>query len=259
MPSRLESRLLYEVRGPIARITINRPGKLNALTQQMYTDLRSAISRAEADDSVEVIQLTGTGRAFCVGGDLAEMSGFHDDERRGALIAAADNAAATFARMETADKPIVVIVNGLAHAGGLILTVQADIAIASHEAVFRLPEALRGIVDPFVAPRLARHIGVARTKYLYLTCAELGAQQAEQWGLVAMAVPHDVLDDHVQAATDLILKTHREARRWNKRMIQRTLPPADPYVLRDLHLHAEVAAGTRAFAERDRPSTEAHE
>jgi enoyl-CoA hydratase len=239
--------LLYQAAPPVARITLNRPHKLNAVTQRLYTEIREALVQADADPAIEVVVLTGAGRAFCVGGDLTEVHQMHSADASSALVAAADNSSQTFMKFETIDKPIICLVNGIAHAGGMIFAVQSDIIIASDRAVFRLPEALRGIVDPFVATRLQAHIGLARTKYVCLTCAEITAQEAADWGLVVRVVPHEQLDEEAARIVTQILATKREARRWNKRLLHRSLGPVDPYVLRDVMTHGETRDGTAPF------------
>lgn len=238
-----------EQKGSSTWLTLNRPNKLNALTQALYRDVRTALVRADLDEATEVVVLTGAGRAFCAGGDLAEV---HEMHRRGdgvELAAAVDNSTATLRQMETMAKPIVCAVNGLAHAAGFLLAMQADIAIASDKATFRLPEALRGISDVYAACHLSSYIGVARTKYLLMTCTEITAQEACDWGLIARVVPHQELMPATKEVVQKLLDTQPGARGWNKSLINASaLPPFDGRALKATMASGETRAGTLSFA-----------
>ena len=247
--------LVYEIKGPVARLTLNRPAKLNAITQRLYRELRHALMRAELDNAVEVIVLAGAGRAFCAGGDLAEVHTMHEAGGGIELAIAADNSSATFRQMENMHKPIVCIVNGLAHAAGFVLAMQADITIASERATFRLPEALRGMSDVYAACHLSAFIGVARTKYLLLTCDEISAREAFDWGFVARVVPHDSLEAETESVVRKILESQPAARGWNKRLVNRTLAPFDAHALKETIGSGETMTGTRSFAAQSRSGT----
>ena len=244
--------LVYEIRGPVVRLTLNRPAKLNAITQRLYRELRHALMRAELDTAVEVIVLAGAGRAFCAGGDLTEVHTMHEAGDGIELAIAADNSSATFRQMENMQKPIVCIVNGLAHAAGFVLAMQADITIASERASFRLPEALRGMSDVYAACHLSSFIGVARTKYLLLTCDEISAREAFDWGFVARVVPHDSLEAESESVVRKILETQPAARGWNKLLVNRTLAPFDAHALKVTIGSGETMAGTQSFAAQSR-------
>ena len=239
--------LTYEVDARVARIVLDRPRKLNAVTQLLYEELRHALVRADTDPAVEVIVLTGAGRAFCAGGDLTEVNEMHQGGRDLDLALVGINSSATFRQMESLEKPIVTLVNGLAHAAGLILVLQSDIAIASEKANFRLPEALRGMAEPYAAAHLAAHIGFARAKYMILTCAQIDAEQAADWGLVSKVVAHESLEAAGKEVIAQILETQPSARRWNKALMNRTLPPFDGQALRATIQSEETMDGTRSF------------
>lgn len=244
--------LIYETQGPVARLTLNRPAKLNAITQNLYRELRHALIRAELDKAIEVIVLTGAGRAFCAGGDLTEVHSMHEAGHDIDLAVAADNSSATFRQMENMEKPIVCVVNGLAHAAGFVLAMQADITIASEQATFRLPEALRGMSDVYAACHLSSFIGVARTKYLLLTCDEISAQEAFDWGFVARVVPHDRIESEAEHVVQKILATQPAARGWNKLLVNRTMAPFDGRALKATIASGETMAGTQSFSAQSR-------
>lgn len=241
--------LACEQHGRSSWLILNRPDKLNAITQTLYAELRTALVVADLHEETEVVVLTGAGRAFCAGGDLAEVHGMHERNDGVELAAAVDNSTATFRQMETMAKPIVCAVNGLAHAAGFLLAMQADITIASDRATFRLAEALRGISDVYAACHLASYIGVARTKYLLMTCAEISAREACEWGLIARVVPHDRLQAAAAETVQQILDTQPGARAWNKTLVNAAaLPPFDGRALKETIASGETKAGTRRFA-----------
>lgn len=240
--------LLYEKSGPVIRLTLNRPAKLNAVTQLMYRELRHALIRADQDKGTEVVVLTGAGRAFCAGGDLTEVHAMHKSGQDIELAAAADNSSATFRQLENMEKPIVCLVNGLAHAAGFVLAMQADVTIASEKASFRLPEALRGMSDVYAACHLSSYIGVAKTKYLLLTCKEISAREACDWGFIARVAPHNELEAAAAEVVQEILHTQPAARSWNKLLVNRTMPPFDGRALKETITSGETMTGTKSFA-----------
>jgi enoyl-CoA hydratase len=242
--------LLYDVVGPVARVTLNRPAKLNALTQRLYRELRHALISADLDSAIEVVVLAGSGRAFCAGGDLSEVHAMHQAGDGVDLAMAADNSSATFRQMENMLKPIVCIVDGPAHAAGLVLAMQADVTIASERATFRLPEALRGMSDVYAACHLSSYIGVARTKYLLLTCDEISAHDALAWGLVARVVTPDQVEEEAERVIQRILATHPSARGWNKLLVNRTLAPFDGRALKETIGSDETMSGTQSFSSK---------
>jgi enoyl-CoA hydratase/carnithine racemase len=241
--------LIYSTDGGTARLTLNRPAKLNAITQQLYAELRHALTRANMDPTIEVIVIAGNGRAFCAGGDLTEVNALHKDKRVLDLALVGDNSSAAFRQIENIDKPVITAVNGLAHAAGCVLVMLSDIAIASEHATFRFPEALRGMAEPYAAVRLGALIGLARARYMILTCAEIDAATAAEWGLVAQVVPADRLEDEVQRTIQLILSTGSHARVWNKAMVNRVLPPFEPRALRMTVSDPETQVGTNPFSQ----------
>lgn len=240
--------LIYQKTGQAVWLTLNRPAKLNAVTQLLYRELRHALIRADQDKSVDLVVLTGVGRAFCSGGDLAEVHAMHAAGQSIELAAAADNSSATFRQMEIMDKPVICLVNGLAHAAGFVLAMQADITIASDKASFRLPEALRGMSDVYAACHLSSYIGVAKTKYLLLTCKEISAKDACDWGFIARVVPHAELEAAGEEAVQQILETQPSARSWNKLLVNRTMPPFDGRALKETIVSGETMTGTERFS-----------
>ena len=194
--------VLYEQRGPVALLTLNRPAKLNALDYATNDLLLALLDQIEEDPSVRAVILTGAGdRAFSAGGDIAEFS---ESVRQGADIAVrafCRRGQAMTARFESFTKPVIAAVNGIAFGGGCEITEAVHLAIASERAVFAKPEINIGIPPTFGGTqRLPRLAGRKRALELLLTGDTFSPQRAWDMGLVNKVVAHDQL---LPAAFDL--------------------------------------------------------
>ncbi len=202
--------VLYEQRGPVALLTLNRPAKLNALDYATNDLLLALLDQIEEDPSVRAVILTGAGdRAFSAGGDIAEFS---ESVRQGADIAVrafCRRGQAMTARFESFTKPVIAAVNGIAFGGGCEITEAVHLAIASERAVFAKPEINIGIPPTFGGTqRLPRLAGRKRALELLLTGDTFSPQRAWDMGLVNKVVAHDQL---LPAAFDL---AERILRHW---------------------------------------------
>ena len=188
--------VLCEVRGHVAVLTLNRPHKLNALSYELIDRLMARLDDVECDPAVRVIIITGAGRAFCSGADIA---GFAPSVRQGQGVALREfvsRGQRMTARIESFSKPIIVAVNGLAHGGGSEITEAAPLAIASDRAEFCKAEISLGFAPPFGgSQRLPRLIGRKRALAMILTAEPISAAKAHELGLVNDVVPHDQLMD----------------------------------------------------------------
>jgi enoyl-CoA hydratase/carnithine racemase len=205
----MTSPVLFETRGSIAVLTLNRPEKLNALNYATNDRLLSLLDTIEEDPALRAVILTGAGeRAFSAGGDIPE---FAASIRRG--VDEADRAfrrrgQAMTARIEAFAKPFIVAVNGLAYGGGCEITEAAHLAVASDRARFAKPEIAIGIPPTFGGTqRLSRLAGRKRALELLLTGDSFSAERAMALGLVNRVVPHDSLMEEAFALADRIL-TH---------------------------------------------------
>jgi 2-(1,2-epoxy-1,2-dihydrophenyl)acetyl-CoA isomerase len=191
--------VLYEPRGAVALITLNRPGSLNSFTRAMHAELWRAFDCAEADSAIRAIVLTGAGRGFCAGLDLSELDftpGPNQLERAdpGPVIEEAFNP--TTRRIQSLNVPIVVAVNGVAAGAGASLAMACDIAIAAPNASFVQAFSKIGLIpDAGGSWLLVERLGLARAMALAMTGDKLPAAQAKEWGLI-----WDVADDPVTAA-----------------------------------------------------------
>lgn len=194
--------VVYEERGAVALVTLNRPEALNSFTRQMHRDLWDALDRAEANPAVRALVLTGAGRGFCAGADLAEF----DFEPGPDLIKRADPGPVieqafnpTARRLQALRMPTIVAVNGVAAGAGASLAMSCDIAIAATGASFIQAFSKIGLVpDAGGSWFLVERLGLARAMALAMTGDKLPAAQAKEWGLV-----WDVSDDCVGAALAL--------------------------------------------------------
>lgn len=194
------STVLYEAKGAVAIVTLNRPQSLNSFTRQMHRDLWSALDRAEADAAVRALVLTGAGRGFCAGADLSEFDfepGPNLAERAdpGPVIDQAFNPTAR--RLQNLRMPTVAAVNGVAAGAGASLAMTCDIAIAAPGASFIQAFSKIGLIpDAGSTWLLTQRLGIARAMALAMTGDKLPAPQAKEWGMI-----WDVADDCLAAAT----------------------------------------------------------
>lgn len=189
--------ILYEVGDGVARITINRPNRMNAFTPHTVDELTHAVQSSEKDNRVGVLVITGAGeRAFCAGGDVSS-------EEEGKLVQGEYDFHTTLGRCL---KPVIARVNGYAIGGGNHLAYFCDITVASENAIFgqngpRVASPACGHVISY----LARQIGHKRAREVWMTCRRYSAKQMLEWGLVNSVVPMEKLDEEVQSYCDDIL------------------------------------------------------
>ena len=193
------STLIYEERGAVALVTLNRPAALNSFDRQMHHDLWAAFDQAEANPVIRAMVLTGAGRGFCAGADLSsfDFTPGPDMVARadpGPIIDQAFNP--TTRRIQSLRMPIIAAVNGVAAGAGASVAMACDIAIASPQASFIQAFSKIGLIpDAGSSWLLVERLGLARAMALTLTGDKLPAAQAKEWGLI-----WDVADDSVAAA-----------------------------------------------------------
>jgi enoyl-CoA hydratase len=182
--------ITFGVADRVATITVNRPDKLNALNDQVITELGEAIDAARTNADVGGVILTGAGRAFVAGADISQL------EKHGAIAAKslAQRGQAVFRRFETSSKPVIAAVNGFALGGGCELAMACHVRLASEAAKFGQPEVKLGLIPGYGGTqRLPRLIGKGRALQLLLTGEMIDAQEAFRIGLVNRVVPADQL------------------------------------------------------------------
>jgi enoyl-CoA hydratase/carnithine racemase len=191
--------LQYEVEGPLALITIDRPGVLNAISLDTLRELHHAVEQANADACVRAIALTGTGRAFASGSDLNEVQ--HRD-----LTKAMEPLVQGIAEhLQRCPKPTIAAVNGICFGGGLELALACDLRVASTQALFATPEGRLGIIPGGGATqRLPRLIGRTWAMEMLIMGQRIDAERALQIGLVSRLVQPEQLLPEVRKMADHI-------------------------------------------------------
>ena len=196
------SSVLYETRGAVALVTLNRPQALNSFTRQMHHDLWTALDLAEADSTIRALVITGAGRGFCAGADLSEFdfAPGPDLVKRadpGPVIDQAFNPTAR--RLQNLRMPTIAAVNGVAAGAGASLAMCCDIAIAVPSASFIQAFSKIGLIpDAGGSWLLVERLGMARAMALAMTGDKLTADKAKEWGLI-----WDVAEDSVASAIAL--------------------------------------------------------
>ena len=248
--------LTYDQRGPLVVITLNRPEALNALNVELFAELRWALIEAQMDDEIQIPIITGAGRAFCAGADLKSVADHHGSDRARWVGAYeyAEAADALFRQITQMGKIVITMVNGLAYAGGIVLAACSDIAVASEQASFCVPEGRVGIADELSTTWLQASIGLARTKMLILTAERISAHEAREIGLIAKVVPHDQLWPAVEAMAYKVLRTGPRARSVYKQLLNDRLPKTQQRHIVDSHLAAESREGAEAFSQKRSPN-----
>lgn len=203
--------ILIDIDGAIATLAINRPETLNALDLTTIQAMNAALDRVERDASVRVIVITGAGRAFVAGGDIADLN-----SRRGLAHYQefAEDIHRLFRRIELLDKPTIAAVNGFALGGGTELLLAMDLRILSDKARLGLPEIKLGLFPGAGGTqRIIRQLPLCRAKEIMFTGDMLTPDEAVSIGLANRVVPHDTLmaeartmAERVAAGSPLVLK-----------------------------------------------------
>ena len=219
--------VLFEQRGAVGIITLNRPQTLNALSADVVEGVRTVLARVAGDRSVRALVLTGAGRAFCAGAALEPsmfeafgvVEGTTGGDKTAEMMERAFNP--MMRELYRLGKPTVAAVNGVVAGGGVGVALVCDIVLAARSAKFYLPFGQRlGIVpDLCSAWMLTRNIGRARTLGLALLGDKIPAEQAEQWGLVWRCVEDSSLTEESLAVAQRLADGPTEALVWTRRAI----------------------------------------
>jgi enoyl-CoA hydratase len=209
--------LMLERRGAalVARLTLERPEKLNALGRGALGELIDAMRGLSADPSVRAVVLSGAGdRAFAGGADVAELGALDASSAR-EFITLLHRACAA---LRECPVPVIARLNGMALGAGLEIAAACDLRIAAEHARFGMPEVRLGIPSVIEAALLPRLVGAGRARWLVLTGETIDAREALAWGLVERVVPPAGLDEAVNAVLDAVLASGAGAVRAQKRL-----------------------------------------
>ena len=201
--------LRYEVEDPIATITFDRPDRLNAMTNRMTDELKHAVAQAEADERAVAIVITGAGRGFCAGADLAGLKAIGEGKSygEGANLEASPgdasmgpNFSGPYAYLFSVRKPVIAAINGPCAGLGFAVMCFADLRFASDRAVFSTAFSRRGLIAEWgIGWTLPRLVGPSVALDLLFSARRCDAAEAERIGLVNRTLPHDELLPFVHA------------------------------------------------------------
>ncbi len=245
----------------VGTLTLNRPDKLNAFAGEMRREIADALDTLEADRTVRVIVVTGAGRGFCAGADVAYMAELVTTQDTTAMAALVEAGRRVVMTIRQSSKPVIGAINGVAAGGGANLALACDVRIASDRA--RLAQSFNRIgLHPdwggtYFLPRL---VGPSRALELMWGAETIEAEQAHALGLFNRVVPHDTLADVVRGyALELAAKPALSlalTKRAIYQSLDRTLPEMLDYEL-DAQLRCfagpDAAEGIRAFVEKRSP------
>lgn len=188
----------------IALVTINRPEALNALNSTFFREMDQAVQELSSRKEVKVMIITGMGKAFVAGADIAEM--VHMSPEEGSAFSRLGQN--TFRSLEKMEIPVIAAINGFALGGGLELAMGCDFRIASSKAKFGQPEVNLGMIPGYAGTqRLPRLVGMADALYLLVTGEMIGAEDALRIGLVQKVVePDDLMEEVMNIAKTIISK-----------------------------------------------------
>jgi 2-(1,2-epoxy-1,2-dihydrophenyl)acetyl-CoA isomerase len=256
MAVEVEQHVKLETEGGVAWIRMNRPEKLNAIGSVMRPQLADAIKRAERDDAVRVVVLTGSGRAFSAGGDIAEMDQGMDSrtpDELGRILR--DEYGAMFIRLRTMPKPVIAALNGPALGIGASFALACDIRIATPDAYLTEAFINIGLVmeggASYVLPRL---VGLGVAFEMFFTGQPLSAADAHRLGLINRIVPADRLEQEVRNLANHVASQPRQALAGAKRAVNRALQSSyeeavefESYLQEAQVANGEFPAGVQKF------------
>jgi len=209
------SAVLYSATGGVATITLNRPESRNALNLEMCDRLISVSQEITSDKDVKLVLLGANGPVFCAGADLKERQGMNEAQVRERRM----KGFAAYAALEALPMPAIAVVQGPVVGSGCEIAAACDFIVATPDASFRTPEALRGTVG--ATQRLPRILGKRLAKDMMFTGRVLSAEEAREAGLVSRLVPAIELEEMLLRMTAEILKAPQAALRLAKRCIDR--------------------------------------
>ena len=251
--------IIFKKEDGVGRITLNRPEVLNAMHPDLLVELRAALKDVEEDGSIRVATITGAGRAFSAGADLAYVKSILGNSEK--MTAYAQMFHDTNAYIEGMARPVIAVINGLCFAGGIELMEACDIAIADEDAPIGDQHAVYGLVPcGGGTQRLPRLIGRRKAKELLLTGDWISCKEAERLGLVNKAVQADKLEETVNEITRKLCERSPMASKFIKYAVNRGLE-VDLYSGVEIEKEAsaahsateDLAEGIQAFSEKRKP------
>jgi enoyl-CoA hydratase/3-hydroxyacyl-CoA dehydrogenase len=252
-----EGKVLYELCGTYALITLSRPEKLNALDEGMWAGLRAALRRAAQDERVRAVLVRGQGKAFSAGDDIAMMASWRglEDAKRWH-----DELLMPLLReLLEHRKPLIALVDGIAFGGGCELLLGFDVVVASERSLFSIPEALIGAIPPIASSIGPSLLGRKVIRYA-LTGEWITAEEASRLGIVDVVVPHDRLWEVGVEFVVKVMRSSPQSVRAVKEVIAAQRASLQPFLslgtnkLVSISETGEFREGLEAFLRRRSPS-----
>ena len=252
----------FAIAGGVARLTLNRPERLNSFTVAMHGEVAAALDTVANSPDARALLITGEGRGFCAGQDLNDRAVAPDGEAVDLGESVERYYSPLIRRIASLDMPVVCAVNGVAAGAGANIALACDVVLAARSAKFIQSFAAIGLIPDsggtWVLPRL---IGQARALGLALTGEPLGAEQAAAWGLIWKCVDDDQLMPEAQALADRfaagptlgLAATKHALRQSGLRTLDEELDH-ERDLMRRLGRSKDYAEGVAAFLEKRRPN-----
>ena len=253
--------ITYSVEAGIARLTLNRPDRLNSFTDAMHEEIRRAMDALEADASARVLVLTGAGRGFCAGQDLNDRSVSSGDELPDLGASVEKNYKPLVLRLQNLRMPSICAVNGVAAGAGASLALACDIVIAAKSASFLQAFSKIGLIpDTGGTWFLPQRVGMARAMGLALLAEKLPAEKAAEWGLIwacvedaELAASIDKIATQFASAPTRALVRTRQAMRASMNNTLETQLDLEGSMMRELGQAHDYREGVAAFMAKRAP------
>ena len=257
--------IALSVDGVVARIYLNRPDKLNAFNAQMHEELQTVLAELAQKDDLRCVLLSGHGRGFCAGQDLAERR-THEDKK----LDLGDTLDQGFNRsirlLKRIKVPVVCAVNGVAAGAGANLALNCDIVVAKQSARFIQSFSSIGLIPDcngtWALPKL---VGLARAKAITMLATPVDAEQAESWGMIYASVRDEVFDEWVEARVQELAKRPTKALSQIKNLLDESYQnDFDAHLERERNaqrlcgLSHDFREGVAAFNEKRKPHFKGH-
>lgn len=248
--------LTYEATDQVCWITFNRPNQLNAMNRAFMDEIIDAFHKANKDQDIRVVVVTGNGRAFMAGADLKEYAGQTDAEFKSFQ----ERGWELYRAAETSSKPYIAMVNGYAMGGGFEIALACDLIIASRNAVFGLPEVHLGLVPGGGGTqKLYSRIGLGRAMEMLMLGGRYTAEEMHQWGIVNFLADDDGLHALTQETAAKLVRRLPQALNNLKHLVRQSAQPdisaqgmrAEAQALSELFHLPEVAKKLQDFMNKN--------
>jgi 2-(1,2-epoxy-1,2-dihydrophenyl)acetyl-CoA isomerase len=244
----------------ILQVTLNRPEAFNALDYDMMEGLGKAMASAAVDDSIKGVMLTGSGKAFCSGGDLKWISQ-QAEEAGSVLYRLAPMFHVAIAEIRRMGKPVVAAINGIAAGGGFSLALACDFRVMAQSTILRQAYTSSGLSmdggGSFALPRL---VGLARAMEIMTFDQPISSAQALEWGLVTKTVPDEEVRSEALLMLEKLSKNSLHSFAWSKKLMLESFANTletqlelERQGISDCAMHLEGKEGIRAFVEKRKP------